>query len=372
MRDIDLIEVSGDARTRGEQYGETARAKIEQAIAFYSEAFVAHSAISWTEVTDRAKLWMPLVEQFAPDLLEEMHGIAAGADVTPLDILALNARGDIVHDRAFASVDPAQEEGCSSYALLPGASGDGKVYCGQNWDWLAGVQDTTVALRIHQPPKPTVITIVEAGQVGRQGANSAGIAVNANGLGGRFDNSIGVPQTFIRRRILDSASFGQALQVPTSVRQQIAANLLLTHAEGVAIDLETTPGRHRWLHPEDDLLVHTNHYIDWVPEQLRASYRPTSPSSLYRLPLLHKGLSRCRDTADSAETVKVIADSLRNHFGYPNALCCHPDQDEVPLKQSQTLTSSIVDLTDGVFWVTQGPPCKADFTALPWNIYTTA
>lgn len=164
MSGIDVVEISGDARQRGEQYGEAARDKVHRAIGFYSEAFVAHSSVTWTEVTERAKRWMPLVEDFAPDLVEELHGIAAGAGTSPLDILALNARGDIVHDHAFASVDPAHtEEGCSSFAVLPGAVGDGKVYCGQNWDWLAGVQDTTLALRIHQPPKPTVVTIVEAG-----------------------------------------------------------------------------------------------------------------------------------------------------------------------------------------------------------------
>lgn len=84
--------------------------------------------------------------------------------------------------------------------------------------------------------------VVEAGQIGRHGANSAGIALNANGLGGRFGDEIGVPQTFIRRRILDQANFKDALQVPFSARQQIPTNLLYTHRDGVSIDLETTPG----------------------------------------------------------------------------------------------------------------------------------
>src|SRR5690606_3099530 len=235
--------------------------------------------------------------------------------------------------------------------------------------WLAGVQDTTVVLRIHQPPKPTVITMVEAGQVGRQGANSAGIALNANGLGGRFDNSVGVPQTFIRRRILDSASMYDALKTVMDVKQQIPTNLLLTHRDGVAIDLETTPGRHHWIYADDDLLVHTNHYRDWVPPELDQTYRPRSASSLYRLPVLEKALRRCRDTGDSAKTKKVITEALRDHFGHPHALCCHPDEREHRLRQSQTIMACLVDLTDGEFQVCQGPPCAGEFTTVPWNLY---
>ena len=87
--------------------------------------------------------------------------------------------------------DPFGEEECSSFALLPEGTGDGRVYCGQNWDWRAGTRDTVVMLRIEQPPSPTIVMQTEAGQVGRRGANSAGLGLNANGLGARFGSRLG-------------------------------------------------------------------------------------------------------------------------------------------------------------------------------------
>jgi isopenicillin-N N-acyltransferase-like protein len=142
-----------------------------------------------------ARTWRPIVEDAAPHLLQEMDGIAAGAGVTPGDILALNARGEIVrsHDSAFTRMAAGEADGCSSFALLPEATGDGHTYCGQNWDWRAGTEPTTVVVRVVQPPKPTVIMQVEAGQVGRHGVNSAGIALNANGLDGRFGRAARCP-----------------------------------------------------------------------------------------------------------------------------------------------------------------------------------
>lgn len=122
---------------------------------------------------------------------------------------------------------------------------------------------------------------VEAGQIGRQGANSAGIAFNANGLGGRFDDAIGLLQTVVRRSVLDQSNITDALDVLCRTRAHIASNALLTCREGFAIDLETTPAGHGWMYPTDGLLVHGNHYQAGVPAQLAAM---RLPAHVVRLP----------------------------------------------------------------------------------------
>ncbi|WP_406134883.1 C45 family autoproteolytic acyltransferase/hydolase [Streptomyces sp. NBC_01089] len=392
---IPLIEISGPPRERGRQYGEAARPQIETALSFYRESFARRPGLEWHEVTRRARLWLPCVEDFAPDLLEELRGVAEGAGTGLLDLMALNARGEIAYDRTFARMgaetgragagqdgagpdgaeaaepDAAEPDadGCSSFALLPPAAGDGHVWCGQNWDWRTGAGATLVALRIVQPPLPTVVMVVEAGQIGRHGANSAGIALNANGLGGRFGDEIGVPQPFIRRRILDRAGYKDALQVPFTARQQIPTNLLLTHRDGVAIDLETTPARHQWLYPQDGLLVHGNHYQADVPPQLAATYRPFSVDSLYRVPIIEAALRGARERTASADVRTVIERSLTDHFGLPHSVCNHPDPEVDPLLRTSTIASNIVDLTTGEYHVSAGLPCEAPYAPLPWNIY---
>src|SRR5439155_1464308 len=80
----------------------------------------------------------------------------------------------------FSDSEEEQPDGCSSFAILPEASGDGHTYAGQNRDWLAQTGETVVLLRITQPGKPTIVMQTEAGQIGRHGANSAGIALNPN------------------------------------------------------------------------------------------------------------------------------------------------------------------------------------------------
>lgn len=370
-RVLPVVEVSGDALTRGRRYGEAVRDQVAAALDYYGEAFGRSSGLTWAQVTDRAARWLEPVRAFAPDLLDEMRGIADGAGVGLLDVLTLNARGEVIYDSTFARMSEDEEpaDGCTSFAAVGDASGDGHVWAGQNWDWRAGAAGTVVLLRIVQPPRPTVIMQVEAGQIGRQGANSAGIALNANGLGGRFDDAVGLPQTVVRRAVLNQATVSDALRVLVRSRAHIASNALLTCREGFAIDLETTPAGHNWMYPEDGLLVHGNHYQAGVPAALAGTYRPMSADSLVRVPRAEAGLRLLRDSTGPDESRKLIRSALSDHLGHPDSLCAHADPRKPPVEQWATLVSSCVDLTAGDYHVTAGNPCDQEYQQLPWNLY---
>ncbi|WP_372343644.1 C45 family autoproteolytic acyltransferase/hydolase [Streptomyces sp. KL116D] len=375
-RTLPVIDISGAPLDRGRQYGEAVRPRLHAAIGYYEEAFGRSAGLTWTQVTARAARWLEPVRAFAPELLDEMRGIADGAGVDVLDVLALNARGEVIYDRSFKGMSetaaPADEEpaeGCTSFAAYGEASGDGHVWAGQNWDWRAGVADTVVMIRIVQPPKPTVIMQVEAGQVGRQGANSAGIALNANGLGGRFSDAIGLPQTVVRRAVLDTHTVTDALDVLCRTRAHIASNALLTCREGFAVDLETTPAGIGWMYPTDGLLVHGNHYQAGVPAALAADYRPLSSDSLVRVPRAEQGLAALRGSTGPDESRKIVKQAMSDHLGLPESLCTHPDARRPLVEHWTTLVSSCVDLTSGDYHVTAGTPCDRDYQHLPWNLY---
>ncbi|MWA12818.1 C45 family autoproteolytic acyltransferase/hydolase [Streptomyces sp. BA2] len=370
-RTLPIIEISGTPIERGRQYGEAVRPQLHTALAYYEEAFGQSSGLTWDQVAARAARWLEPVRDYAPHLVEEMRGIAEGAGVELPDILALNARGEVIYDRSFAQMKADEEpaEGCTSFAAYGEASGDGHVWAGQNWDWRAGVADTVVMLRIVQPPHPTLIMQVEAGQIGRQGANSAGIALNANGLGGRFSDAIGLPQTVVRRSVLDQHTITDALDVLCRTRAHIASNALLTCREGFAVDLETTPAGHGWMYPTDGLLVHGNHYQAGIPAAIAADYRPMSSDSLVRVPRAEQGLKSLRSSTGADESRKLIKQAMSDHLGHPESLCTHPDPRKPEVKHWSTLVSSCVDLTSGDYHVTAGTPCDRDYQHMPWNLY---
>jgi isopenicillin-N N-acyltransferase like protein len=378
MASFRVIEISGDDPTsRGRQYGTAATDLIHRALRYYRVAFAEQAGLTWDGVTAHVQPWRELIEHDYPDLAAEMRGIAAGAGVPVDDIVALNARGEIIYDNwngvhgQDEELDPTDIEGCTSFALTPSATADGHMYVGQNWDWRHAVRDTVVVLHIVQPPKPTVIMQVEAGQIGRHGANSAGIALNANGLGGRFSNESGAPQTILRRAVLDADNVPDALKVLVRTRAHIASNALLSHRSGYVIDLETTPGAVGWQYPDEaGVLVHGNHYQAFVPPQLADEHRPFSHDSLLRVPQARQGLRSAAAAADTAEVREAIRTAMSDHLGHPNSLCAHPDPRDAENRQWSTLLSSCVDLTTGEYLIAAGTPCTTPYESLAFNLYS--
>ncbi|WP_192860287.1 carcinine hydrolase/isopenicillin-N N-acyltransferase family protein [Mycobacterium sp. MS1601] len=177
-----------------------------------------------------------------------------------------------------------------------------------------------------------------------------------------------MPQTVIRRRILESDSYYNALNVPFSLRQQIPANLVITDRSGFTINLETTPARHRWIYASEGILVHANHYEEDVPDQISADYRPFSVDSLFRSPIL-RGRLRSAAHAMRGPEPSVLMDCLGDHFGYPYGVCRHPDSRDPEHLQSKTIASAVVDLTSGRYFLAPGNPCDTAYELLPWNLY---
>jgi isopenicillin-N N-acyltransferase like protein len=206
----------------------------------------------------------------------------------------------------------------------------------------------------------------------RRGANSAGIALYANGLGGRFGSMLGIPQPYIRRKVLDSPTMHDALAAVFKSTQSICTNLLISHRAGEAVDLETTPGRHGWLQPTDGVIVHANHFMAFVPEPLADSYRPFSPDSLYRVTRVQRAFKWMTSARDPEAMRAVIATALRDHFGYPDSVCNHADPRRHELDRTETIASSIVDLTTGDYYLAFGLPCEHEHQRLPWNLYDAA
>ena len=194
--------------------------------------------------------------------------------------------------------------------------------------------------------------------------------MNANGLGGTFAFGLGVPATYVRRKVLEAWDMHDALEAIFKVKQAYSSNLLLTHRDGFAIDVETTPGRHGWMYPTDGLLVHANHFMSFVPPQMEDTYKPFDVSSLFRVPRVEQGLRRARLEGTSAEAVRdIVRSSMSDHFGHPNAVCQHVDPRRQEQARCSTIVSNLVDLTTGEYRVAMGLPCSNPYQQLPYNLY---
>lgn len=103
-----------------------------------------------------AKTYRSTIERLAPDLYNEIEGIAAGAgdEVDLLDIVALNARSEI----ALGTF----EDGCTSLAwTIKSEDASQHQFLCQNWDWTPAVGKNLAMVSITKPGKPKIWMVIE-------------------------------------------------------------------------------------------------------------------------------------------------------------------------------------------------------------------
>jgi len=322
-----LIEVHGSPRKRGELYGDQARDRVRRSFGHYEEQ-LGRLGFAADDVERLVGVFLPRIREWAPDLVEEMEGIAAAADVSLASIVLVNARTEVLQlayrEKGMAEDD--DPDGCTGAVIMPAATKAGRLIHGQNWDWKAECAETSIVLRIRRDDAPDVLTFTEAGALARSGYNSAGIAITANYLESDRDyKNLGIPLPFIRRRALEAAHFAHALRVVAITPKSGSNNMIVSTAEGFAVNLECAPDEAFPIYPQDGTIVHSNHWLSPVAlSKLKETGLASVPDSLYRDWRVRQYLmARTGDIV--AEDLK---DALFDDFASPFAVCRPPVRKE--------------------------------------------
>jgi isopenicillin-N N-acyltransferase like protein len=358
------VIVSGSSYDRGRQYGTQARQRVHRSIQSYAETYDYYAGWDWARSRREAIRFLPAIEDFAPSQVDELRGVAAGAEVDLEDIVALNVRTEFLYSayvRIATELQPPQE--CSSF----GCAAPGRhVVVGQNWDWSPFALDTVVVLRSEPDDGPAYVTVVEAGLLTKFGVNSEGLALMTNALGSSEDlGEVGVPYHVLLRALIGCADVDEALKrIDASVRAS-SANYLLADAGGSVVDVEARPGDgarvHRLERDDRGVLLHTNHFVS--PDFDAVDYKDMVPTTTdFRLERFGEIVQAATDVSD----VELYEAALTDHVNEPASVCRHPEQTLPPLDQSMTVAAGIADLTDRRLLIAEGPPCEGGFVEVAW------
>ncbi len=320
-----LIDIAGAPHARGVSYGARAVERIRRGIGHYT-AQLRGMDLDASAVAALVRDYLPVIDAFDPAYREEMRGIAEGAGVTFEEVALLNARTEILKLAArpdlrarLAAEDP---DGCTGLVALPGATRDGGLIHAQNWDWKAECAETAVVLRIRREDGPDILTFTEAGGLARSGLNAAGIAITANYMESDRDyRQIGVPLALIRRKVLEQEHLALAMRTVYCTAKSASNNMIVSHADGVAIDFECAPDETFQVHPHRGLLVHANHWQSPVAlGKLRDTGIMNTPDSLYRDLRVRDLLTRHPGDI----TTDAVKQALFDDFATPWSVCRPP------------------------------------------------
>jgi isopenicillin-N N-acyltransferase-like protein len=349
---LPVIKLTGDAFQRGVQHGRAAGHLIRRYPEILLQVLDMEARLRALDsrsvrltreaLLEAAMRFLPSYQAFAPDLVEELRGIAEGAHLSLAEVLLCNIRAEVAGLVGGEAL-------CTAFALGRTATADGSVLAGQNLDQDPVNRELLVVLHVEPDEGPAQLMCSFAGLIGYPGLNEHGLAVFQNALSTWEWRSTGMPHYLFKRVLLSQPDAEACVRLARSVSMCSAANYLIADRTGRLLDLEVTPAGTAVLDGVDDILVHANHFQapDLVSRDALLAVLPDSPARARRADYLLRSARGHLDLDQARYT-------LTDHKEAPTSICRHEER-------LQTIASIIAEPDAGRLHVAAGFPCTTSF-----------
>lgn len=279
------------------------------------------------------------IEAAAPDLAQEIRGLARGADISLQEALLLQLRREVMGYQKIPTLG-----GCTAFARTGPASG-GVPVLAQTIDLNGNLDDQITILQAEYAGSGRRTLLLSfGGLLGYVGLNSDGLAAGINlVLGG--DWHPGLPPYLAIRHVLNTAaSVGEGIGILRSLPLASSRSIMLCDSEQscfveiLGSDVRTVSG------PET---VHTNHYLhpDLLPhDEVNVFSRN---SSRQRLGACRQRLASTAPESGAEDYFKVLSE----------APICVGDGGEI--RQDRTVAAVVMLPAAGQLHVRPGDPSRA-------------
>lgn len=374
---LPVLRLSGSPYEMGLTHGKELRDRISHNLNVYFDRFEREIHLDRPAIHEVAVRFAELAKKASPDYHAGMQGVAEGSGFDFLDIAAINARYEILYyqfgriamgkglvewegpkDEADdIALREATPDGCTSFAVQPEITANGHFFVGQNWDWIPEVQGAV--LHTIEPDGLQTLAYTEAGIVGAKiGFNSEGVSLCINGMTTVEDDWARPVTPFHVRcyQVMRSHTLEDAVNVIAGEGRACAGNFLVAQSPYHVADVEAAPNVVNVLTCDDGCLTHANHFVD--PNGLGIIEAPSERRVYSR-----RRQSRLRQllTQSVPLTVEKIQDALRDTRDDPFGICRHRDTTVGPEEHYTTVTAVVMDLTDRILHLTDGPPDESPF-----------
>lgn len=324
-----------------------------------------------------AEKYVAQLSTSCPRYLDEIRGIADGAGVGFLDILALNVRTEIMFG-LFTEDEAARAKGGKTNGVNGGVNGhnnhhaesefpsDGCTslaftspsstsFLAQNWDWQPAQAPNLIVARISQPHTddiPDIAMVTEAGIIGKIGLNAAGVGCCLNAIRARGLDDTRLPVHFALRAILESRSRAQAVDTLRRLRGVAGSAHILVADPAGSVGLEFAGGKERIGEIGPDAkgrVVHTNHLVLEHPGVDEPGWLPDSDERLARITALTDG-----EALKGKVDIKEVFGLFKDEEGFPFSI----NRLKVADGGSQTLFTIIMNLERREALVKVGRPTE--------------
>ncbi|NIB42495.1 hypothetical protein HBA55_23005 [Pseudomaricurvus alkylphenolicus] len=348
-------------RERGRIHGETLREMIIEHQQRWQDDLEASTGMDpsrYLEQLYSETNFMPAIERWTPQLLEEVEGIAEGSGVDLRYILARQLSDEEPWYRREKKLAMTGGRGCTSIGV--DARAGSAAIIGQNMDCPTWYYGHHVLFHHKGPDLPAeVFNLSLAGKINLCGMNSKGLSICCNTLSQLDYSHEGLPEDFVVRGFLHQTSLERGLAFLRDIKHASGQNYTVAEPGSRAINLEISANKiaeyRPW--PEADRVYHTNHPLVNDDQGIRRAQLdagleiPGSTSTLPRFEDLHKRFGN----EGSPVTLETMKAAFSSHDG---TICRHPQDGG----GTTTLGCLIMELTQPpALHIAPGPPCETPF-----------
>ncbi len=364
MPKVQTLTLAGSPYERGAQHGEALRAGIRRFYDNWLQRSLTEPAIRLTEddLLAFAAKHAGYAKHYAPDLYQELEGIAAGSGLTIDQVLFINCFDEGLDSLAIPRlaaqlvgmpVPPAVAplQGCTSFAAFAPATSDGKTYVGQGYDVGEAYYEPVVLRITAWGNEPEQLVYSHAGVLGVSGVNGAGIAIVENSLK-PSDQQPGAPYPMVVRKALQQPILSDFVGAIIMAPRACGQNYVIGAPFGAA-NIETSARQHSIRSLQDGVFGHATHNEEPEMKHLE-SWHEGLPDTLVRSGRMTQ-LLRAQFGKLELESLKQV---MSDHANYPNSICRHPDARGGVFS---TLSTLIYRPEDRLMLVSEGPPCCSPF-----------
>ena len=345
-----LVEVSGTHHDMGCQIGEARREQVQHSIEnahLLIDQSYSSLELTWEGAKIQSRKYSPFAWERYPQYIEEMQGIAKGANVPFDDVMVLNAMEAVTMDALHLTR-------CTSFAVNEERTADGHVLLAHNEDWLPEDEGDVYVISAKPKDEPPFLAMTYGGLLPNVGFNAHGIAQLIDSVYPN-DSRIGIPRLVLARAVLASRRLSGALGRTLVSHRAAGYNHLLADEHGELYSVEVSARKFDILYGTDGYMVHTNHYVtptmkgvESDPEELISSrVRYFRANRLLRQNSLH--------------TIKTLQAIQKDHVNLPNSICNHNIQGIDPLDRESTISAMVIDLTSREMHIAWGNPCQNSY-----------
>ena len=342
-----LIEISGSHREMGRQFGEAAREQVQHSVAnaqiLISSAY--HTLeLSWEGARIQSRKYLPFAEERYPQYVDELRGIAEGANASFDDVVVLNAMEAVTMDALHLTR-------CTSLAVNEERTADGHVLAAHNEDWLPEDEGDVLIISARPEKEPPFLAMTYGGLLPNVGINAYGIAQLIDTVY-PSDPRIGMPRLVVARAVLASRRISGAIGRMLIPHRAAGYNHLLVHESGEMYSIEVSARNFEILYDDDGYIVHTNHYLDPKMKEIEKD-----PEELLSSRVRYFRAVRLL-RQNQKHTIKSLQAIQKDHVNIPNSICNHAIEDLDPLDREKTINAMVIDLTAREMHIAWGNPCR--------------